>query len=124
MYKSNLILYKKDDTLVQSNTDLQEPEVSYFYIEVETDSEYKHIRMDQWNTPVQTNDHFNCTRFETYEEALEVIDKFNLVSTSYVHKIRLARATGTHVWDNVVYAYCSLKKLKNGKFGLDVSKRM
>lgn len=98
--------------------------MGYFYIQVETESEYKHIRMDMWNTPVRTNDHFECTQFQTYEEALGVVEKFNLVSTGYVHKIRLARRTGDHIWDDIVYAHCSLKNLGNGKFGLAISERM
>ena len=103
---------------------LQEKTVAYFYIQVETESEYKHIRMDIWNTPVRTNDHFECTHFATYEEALEIVKKFNLVSTGYVHKIRLARATGTHIWEDTVYGYCSLKNNGKGQFELAVSKRM
>ncbi len=117
---------EEDGSMILSPCDeaFQEPKVAYFYIQVETESEYKHIRMDKWNTPVRTNNHFECTRFDTCEEAVEVVKKFNLVSTSHVHKVRLARVTGTYMWDDIVYVYCSLKNLGNGKFGLAISERM
>jgi hypothetical protein len=58
-----------------------------FFIRVQTDSEYKYIREDRWNTPVRTTLQSDAMLFETAEAAVEYAKCFMLVSTHYVHEI-------------------------------------
>jgi DNA-directed RNA polymerase subunit F len=58
-----------------------------FFIRVQTDSEYKYIREDRWNTPVRTNLQSDAKLFDTAKDALEYAERFMLVGTHYVHEI-------------------------------------
>lgn len=84
------------------------------FIKVQNTYEHKYLRMDYWNTPVLAVSINSAHKFETVEEAIELIRKFNLVSTGYVHDVIDFNT------DNVL-ATCSLQiDKKSGKLSLDV----
>ncbi|AQW89028.1 hypothetical protein FDH34_gp417 [Serratia phage BF] len=90
----------------------------FFVVRVQTNSDYNHIRMDKWNTPVRTNIFSECTNFESKESALEMIEKFMLVSTFYPHEVLCCDLENNPPVS--VVATCTFVKKKNGKFGLHV----
>lgn len=84
------------------------------YIKVQNTYEHKYLRMDKWNTPVLAVSINSAHKFETVEEAVVLIRKFNLVNTGYVHDI-IDFSTGH------VLATCSIQNdKKSGKLSLDV----
>ena len=84
----------------------------FYYIRVVTDSEYKYIRQDCFDTPCRTNVFEDAKLFSTQEDAVAYATRFNLVSTFHVHEVV---RTGTEK----VVVTCQYVRNNVGKFVLD-----
>lgn len=86
----------------------------FYFLKVQTNSEYKFIREDRWLTPVRAPNLEDAKVFSTPEDALEYARKFNLVSTG--HTIEVCD------FSDKKFYLCTLKNDGKGKFVLDAQK--
>lgn len=81
-----------------------------YTIRVVNTYEHKYLRMDKWGTPVLTDVESESTEFESKNAAINIIERFKLYNTGYVHEV---------LYNNEVLATCSFF-INNGKPNLSI----